>query len=93
MVGWIAQYKKSEIHSFGIYVDRLYRGGGVGSLLMDKMLADVAGSRLTCSVTKSNTLGIRFYERFGFHIVGEKNEYFDEQKTIYLPTFIMHNYE
>jgi ribosomal protein S18 acetylase RimI-like enzyme len=93
VIGWIAQYKKDSIHTFGIYIDRSYRGKGAGSLLMKKMLEDVADSRLTCHVAKSNTQGVRFYERFGFHIVGEENEYFDDAKTIYLPTFIMHNYE
>ncbi|MEI7653096.1 MAG: GNAT family N-acetyltransferase [bacterium] len=93
VIGWIAQYKKDTIHTFGIYISRSHRGEGVGSRLMNKILEDAPGSRLTCHVTKSNTKGIRFYERFGFHIVGEENEYFDDAKTIYLPTFIMHNYE
>ncbi len=93
VVGWIRKWTKDGASGFGIYIDRAYRAMGIGTLLIQRFLDENECTDLQISVTKSNTKGIRFYERFGFHIVGEVNEYFDDAKTIYLPTIIMQNYE
>jgi GNAT superfamily N-acetyltransferase len=88
-IGYIQLHTLIDACSFGLYVSRGYRNIGVGGLLMQKFLAQIDSLPLQCHVVKSNFRAIHLYEKYGFRIVSEDNEYYDDAKTLYLPTFLM----
>jgi len=58
-----------------LYVDRLYRGRGVGESLLqaaDMRLSTQGVASISLRVGKSNRAGIRFYEKLGFR---RRNEF------------------
>ena len=62
-----------EMPSFSISVREAYRGRGIGTALMTRMLADLRESgyaRASLSVQKENP-ALRLYERLGFRIIGD----------------------
>ena len=67
-----------------IAVDPDYRGKGVGSLLMNRMIdnARAAGAeRLALDVAAKNRDGRRFYERIGMTADGESRRWFGLPNT------------
>jgi ribosomal protein S18 acetylase RimI-like enzyme len=72
---FVRQNEKKHAHQGGIgavYVRPQYRGRGVGDALMKATLEEAAKhvEHLTLTVTESNAVAIRLYERNGFTIVG-----------------------
>lgn len=57
-----------------IYLDPGHTGGGIGSTLMRRCLAEASASghdTMWLGVWEQNLRAIAFYERWGFHTVGE----------------------
>jgi ribosomal protein S18 acetylase RimI-like enzyme len=72
---FVPQHEKKHAHQGGIgavYVRPQYRGRGVGDALMKAALEEAAKhvEHVTLTVTESNAVAIRLYERNGFTIVG-----------------------
>lgn len=59
-----------------IVIDAARRGGGLGAAVMRRVLADHA--RVILRVLKVNERARRFYERLGFHVVGESERHWWE---------------
>ncbi|MBP6994032.1 GNAT family N-acetyltransferase [Candidatus Woesebacteria bacterium] len=94
VVGWImASANKDEVYSFGIYVDRRYRNQGVGTKLMAVFIEHSGGKKMSINVSTMNQDGVRFYEKFGLKVVRPDKHYLNDDKSVYLPTVIMQNYE
>lgn len=94
VVGWImGSAKEDEIFSFGIYIDRLYRNNGIGTKLMTVFMEHSGSKKISIDVSSSNKDGIKFYEKFGLRVVRHDKHYFNDDKSVYLPTVIMQNYE
>jgi ribosomal protein S18 acetylase RimI-like enzyme len=94
VVGWImGRTKEDGIFSFGIYVDRLFRNQKVGTKLITVFMERNGGKKISIDVSASNTEGIKFYEKFGLREVRHDKHYFGDDKSVYLPTVIMQNYE
>lgn len=94
VIGWVmGRAKEDGIFSFGIYVDRQYRGKGVGTKLMTAFMKRNGGEKISIDVSSLNTEGITFYEKFGLRVVRHDKHYFGDDKSVYLPTVIMQNYE
>ena len=69
-------YVDDETPSFAISVEKEYRGQGIGTVLMMKMLdmLRVQGfARASLAVQKEN-YAVRMYEKTGFRTVGENDE-------------------
>jgi ribosomal-protein-alanine N-acetyltransferase len=67
-------------HVMNVAVDPDLRGQGIGSALLDRLIADVGdpGARYTLEVRTSNTGAIRLYERFGFRSAGLRRRYYQD---------------
>ena len=62
-------------------VDPAFRRGGVGSRLLDALIAKAEELKLdflTLEVRASNQTAIRLYETLGFHKVGERKNFYSE---------------
>ena len=58
---------------FALYVLPEFHGKGVGQMLMDAALEELADYRKICLwLVKGNSRAIRFYEKCGFHATGEE---------------------
>ena len=58
---------------FALYVLPEFHGKGVGQMLMDAALEELADYRKICLwLVKGNGRAIRFYEKNGFHATGEE---------------------
>jgi ribosomal protein S18 acetylase RimI-like enzyme len=66
----------SEIRIMDIALLPEYRGGGVGTSLLEELAAeaDAAGKRLTIHVERMNP-ALRLYERLGFAVAEDKGVY------------------
>jgi ribosomal-protein-alanine N-acetyltransferase len=70
-----------ELHINTIAVDPGRRREGLGTVLMTKTLAAVAGegvSRATLEVRRSNVAARRLYERLGFQVAGVRKRYYTQ---------------
>jgi ribosomal-protein-alanine N-acetyltransferase len=70
-------------HVMNVAVDPPLQGRGIGSALIERLLAEVDGegaksSRYTLEVRQSNTPAIRLYERFGFRAAGLRRRYYQD---------------
>jgi len=54
----------------GLFVMPRHHGEGIGRALMDQ--ARVSRAHLELDVFEANVIGRGFYERYGFHVVGER---------------------
>lgn len=57
-----------------IYINGDYRGNGIGSAIMERLVADVKGKgidNILSSLSSKNTRGIAFHEKHGFKICGK----------------------
>ncbi|MGH7299388.1 MAG: GNAT family N-acetyltransferase [Candidatus Rokuibacteriota bacterium] len=65
------------VADFSVYVERAWRGQGVGSLLLERLI-DLARQhgfhKMVLSAFPSNTSGVALYEKFGFRAVGIYHE-------------------
>jgi len=52
-----------------------FRGKGIGSQILQKVIDENKGKNIKLRVFKSNP-AVRLYQRFGFEIVGETNSHF-----------------
>ncbi|MEI8093421.1 MAG: GNAT family protein [Spirochaetales bacterium] len=74
----VANQRRANQHdvSFGLTVARDYRGQGLGTRLLEQMLAWARSNDLITSVNltvwKRNRAAIRLYRRFGFRPCGER---------------------
>jgi [ribosomal protein S18]-alanine N-acetyltransferase len=74
-------------HLMNVAVDPPLQGGGIGSALLTRMLADIdidgeggdgQVSRSTLEVRRSNAAAIRLYERFGYLPAGIRRRYYQD---------------
>jgi [ribosomal protein S18]-alanine N-acetyltransferase len=72
-------------HLMNVAIDPPLQGGGIGSALLTKMLADIDAeggdgrvSRSTLEVRRSNAAAIRLYERFGYLAAGIRRRYYQD---------------
>ena len=64
--------KRAYLYSFRI--KPLYRDHGIGARLLDKVITDLHNRgfrQVTLNVARENFRAIEFYQRHGFHIIGE----------------------
>jgi phosphinothricin acetyltransferase len=65
------------VADFSVYVERGWRGQGVGSLLLERLIAlgrEHGFHKMVLSAFPTNTSGIALYEKFGFRTVGIYHE-------------------
>jgi L-amino acid N-acyltransferase YncA len=83
VVGWgslnsfNARQAYDHVADFSVYVERQWRGRGIGSQLLDRLIELArAGSyhKMVLAALASNAAGIRLYERAGFSRVGVYRE-------------------
>jgi ribosomal-protein-alanine N-acetyltransferase len=68
-----------EIHINNLAVRPAYRGQGIGTALMDRVLAEarhLGARRATLEVRASNLPARRMYERLGFYVAGTRRNYY-----------------
>jgi ribosomal-protein-alanine N-acetyltransferase len=78
IVGYVicARYDEA-FHVMNIAVDPDHRRGGVGSALLDSVIARAGeDANYTLEVRVSNAGAIALYERYGFHGVGTRPRYY-----------------
>jgi ribosomal-protein-alanine N-acetyltransferase len=69
-----------EIHINNVAMLPQYRGRGIGTALMDHVLAEARGigaRRATLEVRASNTLALRLYQRLGFYVAATRRNYYN----------------
>ena len=67
-------------HVMNVAVDPEVRGNGIGTALLERLLAEVGdpAARYTLEVRVSNAEAIRLYERFGFRSAGLRRRYYQD---------------
>ncbi len=79
VVGWgsLNQFNPRRAYDFvvdfSVYVERAWRGKGVGSALLRALIArakDLGYHKMVLSAFPWNTAGMALYEKHGFHTVG-----------------------
>lgn len=71
-VGWIqSTTREDELFLAQIFVDRPFQGRGIGTQVMNRLIAEAAdaGQAMCLDVVKINP-AMRLYERLGFRITG-----------------------
>ena len=63
-----------------VCVDSNCRGQGIGSFIVQKLIATVGSNNIELSVLKDNVAAVKLYTKFGFIIVKECYEYGGYQK-------------
>jgi len=72
-----------EGHIMTIAVSEEFRGKGIGTMLMQKMLEVCEGTAfITLEVRKSNQSARKLYEKFGFVVLGERKGYYNGEDAI-----------
>ena len=85
----------SEVYN--IAVDARHARSGIGKQLMNTVVSESLkryASRVLLEVRKSNASAIRFYEGFGFKVLGERKDYYSNpiedafvmEKSLYEPS-------
>ena len=83
LAGWgsLNQFNAREAYrhvvDFSIYVDRAYRGRGVGKVMLTRLIElarDHGFHKMVLSAFPSNSGGMALYERMGFRTVGVYKE-------------------
>jgi phosphinothricin acetyltransferase len=79
VVGWgsLNQYNPRDCYrhvaDFSIYVERAYRGKGVGKALLTRLVElarELGFHKMVLSAFPTNTAGMALYEKMGFRTVG-----------------------
>ncbi len=65
---------EAELHNIAIIPD--YRGKGLSSLLMDKIISDTEGSVIFLEVRAGNAAAIGLYKKHGFTEIGKRKNYY-----------------
>jgi ribosomal-protein-alanine N-acetyltransferase len=68
-----------EVHINNLAMRPAYRGRGIGTALLQHVLAEAAqlgAHRATLEVRASNTGARRLYERLGFYVAGTRRNYY-----------------
>ena len=72
-----------EGHIMTIAVSENLRSGGIGSILIKKMIEVCGGTTfIALEVRKSNKSARRLYEKFGFVTLGERKGYYNGEDAI-----------
>jgi ribosomal-protein-alanine N-acetyltransferase len=70
-----------EVHVNNLAVRPAFRGRGIGTALLRRLLADaraLGARRATLEVRASNEGARRLYERLGFHVAGVRRRYYTQ---------------
>jgi RimJ/RimL family protein N-acetyltransferase len=71
-IAYIGLYQYGgDLYPGNFIVDRVYRGQGFGSMIIDHLKHSVHGTRVTLLVRQGNAPAIRLYKLAGFRIVGQ----------------------
>lgn len=81
LIGFCDYFITDGKNEIGIYIDRNYRGLGLGSLLMDCFLKYFGYKELYLEVTQGNN-AINLYEKYGFKKICETFQELDEGKKL-----------
>lgn len=76
-----------EGNVLNIAVKKEFQQKGYGNILMEKLLSEMEEENLTfltLEVRESNLKARKLYEKFGFKIVGERKNYYDNNETAIL---------
>lgn len=65
--------KSNQVQLYGIYVNSEVHGQGVGSMLMNQVIALNKGRVCKLRVVDKNNRAMHFYEKFGFQSNGNKS--------------------
>jgi phosphinothricin acetyltransferase len=83
LVGWgslnvfNARPAYRHVADFSVYVERAWRGKGVGHHLLERLIEiarEIGYHKMVLSTFPTNTGGVRLYERLGFSCVGVYHE-------------------
>ncbi len=81
LVGYIGmQHILDEGYLANVAVDSAYRRSGVGAALLQRLLAFAQQEKLafiTLEVRQSNQPAIRFYQKYGFEVVGRRRNFYE----------------
>ncbi len=80
VVGYLICARYAEVwHLMNIAVDPAVRGQGVGTALLEQMVARAGeDAAYTLEVRPSNATAIALYERFGFRSAGTRRRYYHD---------------
>jgi [ribosomal protein S18]-alanine N-acetyltransferase len=81
LVGYLICSRYDTVwHVMNVAVDPKLQGKGLGSAMLDHLLAEVGDdrARYTLEVRQSNAPAIRLYERFGFRAAGLRRRYYQD---------------
>lgn len=79
IIGWVSLNRFSRraayrfVADLSVYVDRQWRGKGIGSLLLQEVVTrarSIGYHKIVLSAFPFNQAGMRLYEKFGFRTVG-----------------------
>ncbi len=83
MVALIFSHKNKTAHTVelvGNYVDKDYRGQGVGSMMMEAIINEAKSNpkikKIILDVVATQLPGIKLYEKYGFKKVGKRKDQF-----------------
>ena len=68
-------YSHLPVSACNVCVHEDYRGQGVGSFIIKELLNEVGNVDIQLTVLKDNIPAIKLYEKFGFKIIEEFNDY------------------
>ncbi|MDO8886009.1 ribosomal protein S18-alanine N-acetyltransferase [Candidatus Oleimmundimicrobium sp.] len=76
-----AIFNKIEAHITNIAINESYRRKKIGSMLLLKLIRaaqDRGSKRLFLELRKSNLIALKFYEKFGFRVLGLRKNYYSD---------------
>ncbi|MDE5548960.1 MAG: GNAT family N-acetyltransferase, partial [Clostridia bacterium] len=65
-------------------VDKIWRGKGIGSLLMEDMILSAKSKNLqnlTLEVNENNIIAIKLYNKYGFTVEGKRSKFYHGKDT------------
>lgn len=83
VVGYAGYWKiQDEAHIVTFAIHPLYRGRGLGKILLDYILKDIQNrgiKKVTLEVRESNKVAQRLYEKFGFKKIAIRPRYYQDK--------------
>ena len=85
VIGYVVAVKdNNELRVRALYVLPEFQGKKIGAGLMNKALAWLGKGEIHISVANYNDKAIKFYEKFGFRVVGKSNDKVDLGNGVFI---------
>lgn len=81
LIGYIIYRDLDIIHLFKIYINDCFKGKGYAKLLLDSMISHcINNNKIYAEVRSNNLSAIKFYNKNGFKILGNKKDFYKNPK-------------